>query len=140
MAKRFRLLGRRHAGTIALELALERTAHDLPRAQPNGKRQRKNNAAEKNAEGQYFIDPSTAGNYTIVNGRVVDKTTKGIIFSNEISSLGDPNPKFNVSFINGINTASSGSATPGATWRIDVPTTTINFNCCALKSICSCAW
>lgn len=59
--------------------------------------------SEKNAEGQYFIDPSDAGNYTIVNGRVVNKTTKAIQFSNEISSLGDPNPKFNTSFINTFN-------------------------------------
>ncbi len=56
--------------------------------------------SEKNAEGQYFIDPATAGQYSIVNGRVVNTATKAIQFSNEVSPIGDPNPKFNASFIN----------------------------------------
>lgn len=56
--------------------------------------------SEKNAEGQYFIDPANAGEYTIADGRVVNKTTKAIQFSNEVSPIGDPNPKFNASFIN----------------------------------------
>ena len=59
--------------------------------------------SEKNAEGQYFIDQATAGQYTIVNGRVVNIATKAIQFSNEVSPIGDPNPKFNASFINHFN-------------------------------------
>jgi hypothetical protein len=48
-----------------------------------------------------FIDPADQGNYEIVEGRVVNKTTKAIFFSDEASSLGDPNPKLTTSFING---------------------------------------
>ena len=47
-----------------------------------------------------FIDPSQQGNYEIVGGRVVNKTTKAIYFSDEAVSLGDPNPKLSSSFIN----------------------------------------
>ncbi len=48
-----------------------------------------------------FLDPSVQSNYTIVEGRVVDKRTKAIYFSDEAGFIGDPNPKFNMSFING---------------------------------------
>jgi TonB-linked SusC/RagA family outer membrane protein len=47
-----------------------------------------------------FIDPANQGNYEIVEGRVVNKTTKAIFFSDEATSLGDPNPKLTSSFIN----------------------------------------
>ncbi len=47
-----------------------------------------------------FIDPSEQGNYEIVNGRVVNKITKAMYFSDEASSLGDPNPTLTSSFIN----------------------------------------
>ena len=47
-----------------------------------------------------FIDPSVQANYEIVNGRVVNKNTKAIYFSDEAASLGDPNPKLTASFIN----------------------------------------
>lgn len=47
-----------------------------------------------------FIDPSKQGNYVIVEGRVVNKITKAIFFSDEATSLGDPNPKLTSSFIN----------------------------------------
>jgi TonB-linked SusC/RagA family outer membrane protein len=47
-----------------------------------------------------FIDPSLQSGYEIVEGRVVNKTTKAIFFSDEASSLGDPNPTFTSSFIN----------------------------------------
>jgi len=40
--------------------------------------------------------------YTIVNGRVVDTKTKQIQFSANASSFGNPNPKFNASFINNV--------------------------------------
>jgi TonB-dependent starch-binding outer membrane protein SusC len=47
-----------------------------------------------------FIDPSAQGDYEIVEGRVVNKTTKAIYFSDEATSLGDPNPTLTSSFIN----------------------------------------
>lgn len=53
-----------------------------------------------NAEGVPYILPADYSKYTIVDGRVVNIATKGIQFENEVSSIGDPNPKFNASFIN----------------------------------------
>lgn len=50
-----------------------------------------------------FIDPAQQGNYEIVEGRVVNKTTKAIFFSDEAASLGDPNPKLTSSFINSLS-------------------------------------
>ena len=50
-----------------------------------------------------FIAPSAQSNYEIVQGRVVNKTTKAIFFSDEASSLGDPNPTITASFINSFN-------------------------------------
>jgi len=58
-----------------------------------------------------FIDPADQGNYEIVDGRVVNKTTKAIFFSDEAESLGDPNPKLTSSFITTVtwkNTVSFG--------------------------------
>lgn len=55
---------------------------------------------QTNQEGVRYIADANLGNYEIVNGRVVDKTTKGVQFTNEAYSFGDPNPKFNMSFIN----------------------------------------
>ena len=58
-----------------------------------------------------FIDPTEQGNYEIVEGRVVNKITKAIFFSDEATSLGDPNPTLTSSFINTItwkNTVSFG--------------------------------
>ena len=49
-----------------------------------------------------FIDATEQGNYEIVNGRVVNKITKAIFFSDEAESLGDPNPKLSSSLINQI--------------------------------------
>lgn len=51
-------------------------------------------------DGTPYILPADYGNYEVVNGRVINKTTKGVQFTNEVYSLGDPNPKFNMSFIN----------------------------------------
>jgi len=58
---------------------------------------------QKNLEGVPYINTTDYGNYEIVNGRVVNKTTKGVQFTNEVYALGDPNPKFNMSFINSFN-------------------------------------
>jgi TonB-linked SusC/RagA family outer membrane protein len=50
-----------------------------------------------------FIPVANQGNYEIVNGRVVNKTTKAIFFSDEAESLGDPNPTLTSAFINTIS-------------------------------------
>jgi TonB-linked SusC/RagA family outer membrane protein len=49
-----------------------------------------------------FIALADQGGYEIVEGRVVNKSTKAIFFSDEAESLGDPNPKLITSFINTI--------------------------------------
>ena len=58
---------------------------------------------QTNSQGLRYIAAADAGDYEIVDGRVVSKTTKGIQYANEVSSFGDPNPKFNASFINTFN-------------------------------------
>ena len=50
-----------------------------------------------------FIPAANQANYEIVLGRVVNKSTKAIFFSDEASSLGDPNPTITASFINNVN-------------------------------------
>jgi hypothetical protein len=52
------------------------------------------------ADGTPFIAAADQGNYEIVNGKVVNTTTKAMYFSDEATSLGDPNPTFTSSFIN----------------------------------------
>ncbi|HRH50058.1 MAG TPA: SusC/RagA family TonB-linked outer membrane protein [Panacibacter sp.] len=47
-----------------------------------------------------FIAADQQANYEIVNGRVVNKSSKAIFFSDEAESLGDPNPSLTSSFIN----------------------------------------
>jgi TonB-linked SusC/RagA family outer membrane protein len=50
-----------------------------------------------------YIDPSQYGNYEMVNGRVVETASRAIQFTAETYAIGDPNPKFNMSFINSFN-------------------------------------
>jgi TonB-linked SusC/RagA family outer membrane protein len=50
-----------------------------------------------------FIPTAQQGDYEVVNGIVVNKATKGIFFSDEAESLGDPNPKLTSSFINSLS-------------------------------------
>lgn len=53
------------------------------------------------ADGNRYIAEADKGNYEVAsNGYVVNKTTKQPVFSPEKVSFGDPNPKFNMSFIN----------------------------------------
>ena len=52
------------------------------------------------ADGTPFIAAANKGNYEIVNGRVVNKLTKAIFFSDEATPFGDPNPKLTSSYIN----------------------------------------
>jgi len=58
---------------------------------------------QRKLDGTPYIDKSDYGKYQIVNGKVVDTSTKGIQFTDDAYSFGDPNPKFNVSFINSIS-------------------------------------
>lgn len=53
-------------------------------------------------DGSSYINKADAGKYQLVNGYLVDTATRGIMFTNETYALGDPNPKFNASFINSI--------------------------------------
>jgi TonB-linked SusC/RagA family outer membrane protein len=58
---------------------------------------------ERRKDGTPYIDKADYGKYEIVNGYVVDRATKGIQFTNESYAFGDPNPKFNASFINSLS-------------------------------------
>jgi TonB-linked SusC/RagA family outer membrane protein len=58
---------------------------------------------ETNEQGVPYILPANYSQYEIVDGRVVKIATKGIQFTNQSSSFGDPNPKFNMSYINSIS-------------------------------------
>ncbi len=51
-------------------------------------------------DGTTYIAKADQGKYQVVNGTLVDTATRGIQFTNENYSYGDPNPKFNMAFIN----------------------------------------
>jgi len=51
-------------------------------------------------DGSPYIQKADYGKYQVVNGNLVDTATKGILFTNENYAFGDPNPKFNMAFIN----------------------------------------
>lgn len=57
----------------------------------------------KDPSGNVYIDKANAANYTKVNGGLVDIATKQIQYTPDKYYLGDPNPKFNASFINTVN-------------------------------------
>ena len=57
----------------------------------------------KDPNGNPYIDKASAGNYQLVNGALVDTATKQIQYTPDKYYLGDPNPKFNMSFINNIS-------------------------------------
>jgi TonB-linked SusC/RagA family outer membrane protein len=52
--------------------------------------------------GQLYISKADQGKYAIVNGTVIDTATRGIMFTNYKTNIGNGNPKFNMSFINTI--------------------------------------
>lgn len=54
-------------------------------------------------DGTRYIAKADEGKYTIVDGHVVDTATKGMMFTNELYAFGDPNPKFNMAFINNLS-------------------------------------
>ena len=53
-------------------------------------------------DGSLYIAKADQGKYAIVNGTVIDTATRGIIFTDYKSNIGNGNPKFNMSFINNI--------------------------------------
>ena len=53
-------------------------------------------------DGTRYITPANEGQYTIVDGRVVNKANYQMQFTDEKYALANPNPKFNMSFINGV--------------------------------------
>ncbi len=53
-------------------------------------------------DGTRYIAKADEGLYTLVEGRVVKKSDKQIQFTNDSYAFGDPNPKFNSSFINSV--------------------------------------
>lgn len=58
---------------------------------------------ERDPNGNLFIAQADQENYTVAsNGIVVNKATKQPYFTADKYSFGDPNPKFNMSFINDI--------------------------------------
>jgi hypothetical protein len=56
-------------------------------------------------DGTRYIAEADKANYEVVNGTVVNKTTKAALLtaSDDKKFLGDPNPKFTLSFINSVN-------------------------------------
>ncbi len=58
---------------------------------------------EKGKDGNFLLPQDQIGNYEVAsNGWVVNKTTKAPYFTPDQYSFGDPNPKFNMAFINSI--------------------------------------
>ncbi|MFT3932669.1 MAG: SusC/RagA family TonB-linked outer membrane protein [Chitinophagaceae bacterium] len=51
-------------------------------------------------DGTPYIAKADQGKYQVVNGNLVDTATRGIQFTNENYAYGDPNPNFNMAFIN----------------------------------------
>ncbi|SFW46553.1 SusC/RagA family TonB-linked outer membrane protein [Chitinophaga sancti] len=82
------------AGSTALTLTAGRKIGQI-----YGYKALKSLDAVKGNGGKYISD-ADRGKYEIVEGRVVDTATKAIQFEESASSFGDPNPKFNASFIN----------------------------------------
>ena len=69
---------------------------------------------QKRTDGSLFIPSDKQAGYEIVQGRVVNKSSKSIFFSDEAESLGDPNPTLTSSFIN--NLAWKNIVTLGFQW------------------------
>lgn len=62
------------------------------------------NVDDRRADGTPFIPTASQGNFTVAsNGWVVNKTTKQPYVTPDKHSFGDPNPKFNMSFINDLS-------------------------------------
>lgn len=57
---------------------------------------------QKDPSGNYYIDQTTAANYEIVDGRVVNSALKTVQFTTDKYYLGNTTPKFNSSITNTI--------------------------------------
>jgi TonB-dependent starch-binding outer membrane protein SusC len=55
---------------------------------------------QQDPNGKFYLDQANAANYELVDGRVVDKTTKQAKFTSDKYSLGNTTPNFNMTFIN----------------------------------------
>jgi hypothetical protein len=55
---------------------------------------------ETNSAKVRYIPEAQTGNFEVVNGYVVNKTTRAVQFTNELDAIGDPNPDFNMTFLN----------------------------------------
>ncbi len=55
---------------------------------------------QKDTNGDFYLDQSQTANYEIVDGRVVDKTSKRVEFTSDKYALGNTTPKFNMAFTN----------------------------------------
>src|SRR5450432_459803 len=58
---------------------------------------------QKDPNGNAYIDKADVGRYVKVNGALVDTASKQIQYTPDKYYLGDPNPKFNASFINTVS-------------------------------------
>jgi TonB-linked SusC/RagA family outer membrane protein len=61
------------------------------------------NVNQTDPNGNLYIPKAQAGAYVTVDGRLVDTTAKQIQFTPDKYGIGDPNPKFNMSFINAVS-------------------------------------
>ena len=61
------------------------------------------NVNQLDPNGNLYIPKANDGQYVTVDGRLVDTTAKQIQFTPDKYGIGDPNPKFNMSFINSIS-------------------------------------
>lgn len=55
---------------------------------------------QTNSNGDFYILEADRANYEVVNGRVVNITTKQVQFTTEQTKIGDATPKFSMSFFN----------------------------------------
>lgn len=60
------------------------------------------NVDQTRPDGSRYIAEANVGNYDIVDGRVVNIATKAIQWEQFATPIGDPNPAFNMSFINNL--------------------------------------
>jgi TonB-linked SusC/RagA family outer membrane protein len=58
---------------------------------------------QKDPTGATYIDPADAGNFELVDGRVVEKASKKVQFTSDKYYLGNTTPKFNMSFTNNLH-------------------------------------
>jgi TonB-linked SusC/RagA family outer membrane protein len=58
------------------------------------------NVDEVNSQKVRYIPVNEVPNYEVVNGYVVNKATRAVRFTTELEPIGDPNPKFNMTFLN----------------------------------------